>query len=311
MQRVSRLRWASQAINKVSPFACLRSNKHVFLSLGSAGCAVFLSYHDSTLEMQGMAPTTASPLPYVGTPQQMGFRTSQSSEDVLSRRCQVNAKTFGKNAARVTCTNTTNSRLRVHIARGYMFQPESPDMQTLISEKDVSFMLEPGLTTARDIDAFCGYSKGRVPHGPMRATGLQAPPEVLGSQSQVWSWTRAWERSKPKPAGAVGWLKSLGSSRAAAQEGKILQQSYGINAKQHKDLQNKLEQIDKNPKQHQRHANTGKLATPGPAQPATQHKPAAASPSAAPSAKTSSAGKAVPSNGSMPSSSLSSCGRKK
>merc|ERR1719414_2532072 len=123
----------------------------------------------------------------------MGFRPSSSEDDVMARQCRVEAKTFGKGAAKVTCVNPTAGRQRVRVPRGYLFHPENPGMQTLIAERETEFWIEPGQSAARDIDAFCGFSKNAVPHGSMRPSGLAAPSDVLAGQRQVWDWTRPWE----------------------------------------------------------------------------------------------------------------------
>eukprot|EP00928_Gymnodinium_smaydae_P082653 TRINITY_DN65973_c0_g1_i1.p1 TRINITY_DN65973_c0_g1~~TRINITY_DN65973_c0_g1_i1.p1 ORF type:complete len:322 (-),score=30.79 TRINITY_DN65973_c0_g1_i1:192-1157(-) len=223
-----------------------------------------------SLSAQTATPAAGPPAqnswPYTGAPEAMGFsRIIVDSDDVAMRQCRVEAKGFGKKAGQLICKNPTNRQQKVRLPRGYMFLPESPDMQTLIVENDYEFYIEPNGSQTQEFDAFCGYSKGWIPRGPMRISGLKAPPSVLGGQSKMWEWTRPWERAKPRVpkssggGGGGGWLRGLagmmtGSNRPAAEQARILQQSYGIDAKQHKALQEKLAAIDKNPKQFQRNA---------------------------------------------------------
>eukprot|EP00933_Yihiella_yeosuensis_P016549 TRINITY_DN14091_c0_g2_i1.p1 TRINITY_DN14091_c0_g2~~TRINITY_DN14091_c0_g2_i1.p1 ORF type:complete len:275 (+),score=62.79 TRINITY_DN14091_c0_g2_i1:135-959(+) len=214
------------------------------------------------MQQQDQQPLTqAAPLPYVAPPSAMGFQTSNDPDGIAARRCTVDAKSFGKGAAKVTCQNRTRLRQGVRIPRGYMFQPEKEGYQTLMAEKDIFFEIEPGQTASREIDAFCGYSKGGIPRGTMLPSGWKAPSSVLSGQQQVWMWTRAWERSSPRASRSSsgglfsGLIQSFMAVRPAAQEARVLQSSYGIDAKQYKALQEKLEKIDKNPKQYQRNAS--------------------------------------------------------
>lgn len=189
----------------------------------------------------------------------MGWHTSQVKDEIgrTSVRCRVEAKTFGKGAARATCRNPTGTRQHIRIPRGYLFEPESTGMQTLITERDTDMWIEPGKEASIVVDAYCGFSKNSIPRGPMRLTGLQAPSDVLASQSDVWRWTRPYEPAKPKRAsgGALSSLFQVFSGpKSAAEEKKVLQQSYGIDAEKHKSLKAELEKIDKDPKRYQRGA---------------------------------------------------------
>lgn len=208
-----------------------------------------------------MALADSGTLPYSSTPETMGFaRPPPAQDDIAMRQCRVQAKTFGRGAGQVTCSNSTAARQLVRIPRGYMFQPDDPGMQTLISEKDVDFMVEPGGNATHEFDAFCGFSKGRVPRGKVSPTGYVAPPRVLSSQQTVWAWTRPYERQAPKArsqsAVASLWSK-FSSPRSAAEERKILQQSYGMSDKQQKAMAEQHKAIDKNPAAHQFNGRTG------------------------------------------------------
>lgn len=267
--------------------------------VGAAGSGAI-----ALLQRRGSLRSDALPLPselpYRAPPDQMGFtRAPLSPDSIAARQCRVEAKSFGKGAGRVTCTNPTGSRQRVSIPRGYMFQPEAANMQTLICERDLEFWVEPGQSATHEFDAFCGYSKGAVPHGPMRATGLQAPPAVLQSQQSVWQWTRPWERQKPPTDKKQGIVKSLWSKathRAAVDDKKVLQNSYGIDAKKHRALKETLAGIDKDPKRFQhRGGSAPPAAQPAAAKPAAPPPPASAAaqgPGRAPAAPAASAGAA-------------------
>jgi len=209
-----------------------------------------------------------SDLPYTGSPEEMGFvLVGSGPDDISMRQCRVEAKSFGKAAGRVVCQNSSGVRHRVAVPQGYMFEPQQPDMQTLIAEQAFVFWIDPGKTTTKEFDAFCGYSKGRIPSGAMRPTGLRAPPEVLTGQPALWTWTRPWERPRPENSKSLtgGLFRALwpgASSKAAADEAKVLQQSYGIDAKQHKALQDKLAHIDQDPQMHPRKAGRGARVDP-------------------------------------------------
>lgn len=218
---------------------------------GLAGC---LGLRFALCPSQLVRADAASGLPYTARPEEMGFlRPPLGTDSIAVRQCRVEAKSFGKGAAKATCTNPMATRQRVVIPRGYMFLPESIDMQPLITEKDVVFWIEAGQSAVQEFDAFCGFSKGRIPKGPMRASGLQAPAQVLQSQSSVWSWTRRFEQAPAKGgSNSRGTFRSLWSQatfRAAVDEKRVLQQSYGMDAKQQAALKEKLANIDKSAKQ--------------------------------------------------------------
>mmetsp|Transcript_79619 Transcript_79619/g.131696 ORF Transcript_79619/g.131696 Transcript_79619/m.131696 type:complete len:301 (+) Transcript_79619:53-955(+) len=225
--------------------------------------------------------------PYSAPAPAMGWRTSQVKDEIgrTSARCRVEAKTFGKGAAHATCINPTQRRQHVRIPRGYLFEPESSGMQTLIVEKDTDMWIEPGKEASIVIDAYCGFSKNSIPRGPMRLTGLQAPSDVLASQSSVWRWTRPYEPAKPKSVGGRALssiFQAFSGPRPAAEEKKVLQQSYGIDAAKHKALKAELEKIDKDPKRYQRGARPSvankALPTTAPAAPKTPAAPPATKP---------------------------------
>lgn len=228
--------------------------------LGFVGCSV------ASVAVSGGGPASAHSgnLPYSSDPEFMGFaRPPPAQDDITTRQCLVRANTFGRRAGQVTCSNSTATRQRVQIPQGYMFQPDDPDMQTLITERDLVFFVEPGGTATQEFDAFCGFSKGRVPRGNVSPTGYVAPPTVLANQSTVWAWTRPFER-KPQNGGSQrgGWgaiasLLSRVSPSSAAEQKRILKQSYGMSDKELKAMAARHQAIDKNPAAHQFNGRTG------------------------------------------------------
>lgn len=196
--------------------------------------------------------------PYLSPAPAMGFQPVYGQDEIgiAPVQCRVTAKTFGKGAANVSCKNNTAQQRSVRIPRGYMFQPGSPDMQTLIAEKDLMLSVAPGQEASVEVDAFCGFSKNRVPRGEMSLSGLRAPSDVLTSQGAVWRWTRPYE-APPKPGTAKS---SFGKPLvAAAMEQKILSKSYGIDGPGYKALQADLAKIDKDPKAHRTKPGDGAL----------------------------------------------------
>lgn len=191
---------------------------------------------------------TAPAWPYLSPAATMGFQPVYGNEEIgmAAAQCKVTAMSFGKSAGHISCRNDTSQRQRVRVPRGYMFQPEDAGMQTLIVEKDILLSLDPGQEAAADFDAYCGFSKKSVPKGPMRLSGVRAPSDVLGSQSSVWRWTRPFEAPPKQKTG--GWFGR--AAVAAAQEKRILSQSYGIAGEKYNALQAEMAKIDKDPKSH-------------------------------------------------------------